>query len=223
VPDILPAEVTRRRARSLYRITEKAPVVDVELGYRAYSFADDRFGAVLALSHILGGGMSSRLFTHVREDRALVYEIWAFPVGYSDTGSVSVGLSVDTGNLVEAVGATLSVVEEFRHKGVDVDELDRYKEGVRCGMEILGDRPDQLADWLGKQEVLISPETLMTPEEFAARQESLTRDQLHEVMADVFSADNAHLAIVGPFGEGEHRRLAELFPAEEVSENLRGA
>ena len=216
VPEVLPTEVIGRRARSFYRPTEKTPVVDVELGYHAYSFGHDRFGTMLAASHILGGALSSRLFDRVREERGLVYEIGSFPVGYSDAGSLDVSLSVDTATLVEAVEATLAEIDEFRVEGVTPEELERYKESVRCGMDILCDRPHRLADWLGGQEVLLRPDKLMMPEDFTARQEAISRDGLNEVIRDMFSAPNGNMAVVGPFSDGEQGRMAELFPAEEA-------
>ncbi len=214
VPRVLRGEVVRHRARAFYRVTEKMPMVDVELSYHGCGPGSARFGAVMAAAQILGGGMSSRLFARVREERGLVYDIWSFPVGYSDTGSINLSLSVDSRNLVEALDATLEVVENLRREGVTADELERYKESVRCGMEILCDRPQGLADWLSWQELLLRPERLMTPEEFVSRQEAITEEGLNEVIEDVFAADNANLAVVGPFGPGEEKKLARLFPAE---------
>jgi len=223
LPRILPTEVKRPRPRAVYRMTGKLPVVSVELSCRGYGMAHGRFGAVTALAHILGGGMSSRLFEKVREEQGLVYEIWSFPVGYSDAGSLNVSLSVDRANLVEAVKCTLAVIEELVQEGVTADELERYKENVRCGMDILCDHPDRLADWLSTREVILGPEHVLTPEEFVARQERLSCEDLGEVSRSVFAPDNVNLVVVGPFGEREHRRLAELLCAEEVAASASGA
>jgi predicted Zn-dependent peptidase len=170
---------------------------------------------MLAASQILGGGLSSRLFTRVREEKGLVYQIQSHPVVYSDAGSVDVALRVDDANLFEACEATLEVLEEYREDGVTEDELESYKENVRCGMDIMCDRPDKLADYLGRQELLLPPAKVRSPAQFVAEQESLTREDLREVICDIFHPDNANLAVVGPFGDGQKERISGMFPAEE--------
>jgi predicted Zn-dependent peptidase len=215
---VLRTEVKRSRRRAVYRVTGKMPTVSVELSFLACGMADERWGAVMALSHLLGGSLSSRLFTRVREELGLVYEVWSFPIGYSDSGALNVALSVDATNLVPAVRAALQVVEECVEDGLSKEELERYKESVRCGIDILTDRPHALADWLARQEVILGPEQLITPEEFVARQEALTREGTHRVIRDVLGGENANMAVVGPYGAEQTEALRELFPAEEPPE-----
>ena len=56
------------------------------LGLPAFSYLDDDFYALQVLSTMLGGGMSSRLFQEVRENRGLAYSIFSFASSYADTG-----------------------------------------------------------------------------------------------------------------------------------------
>ena len=221
VPQLVGGQVGRRRARAVYRRTERIPVVDLELSYHAFGLSDERFDDVRAAAHILGGGLSSRLFSEVRETRGLVYEIMGYAEGYSDTGSIDTSLSVDGRNLVEALSATLEVLKQFRREGPSAEELDRYKESVRCGMEILCDRPDRLADWFGRQELLLRPEHLMMPQEYVARQEGLTEERLRAVVQEVFQDSRGNLVVVGPFTEEQRIRLREAFPAEEAPSGAR--
>lgn len=214
-PQIIPPQAGSRRARSVYRITERHPMVDVELCHPAYGLGDERYETFRAAGHILGGGLSSRLFTHVREELGLVYHIASFSDAYSDTGAVLTSLSVDCANLPAAVQATLDVTEAFMREGATEQELERHKETVRCGVEIMCDRPHSLAAWFGQQELLLRPERLRTPEEQIARVEDITPDALHQVMGEVFDRAGAGMAVVGPFGEQEKERLRETFPARE--------
>ena len=209
-------EAGRRRARAIYRRTERTPVVDVEICYRGFGLGDERFGAMLAASRILGGGLSSRLFTRVREELGLVYDVSSSAVTYSDTGSINVMLSSDVENLVEAFGATCDVVRQFREGGVSAEELEWCKESVRCGTDIMCDQPHELAEWLGRQELLLRPERLMTPQEFVQRQEALTCESMAEVIGQIFREEQGNLAVVGPFGEREADALRARFPAEEA-------
>lgn len=214
-PELLPPP-EGRGPRALYRITEALPVADVLLCHRAYAFGHRLFDAAHAGSELLGGGLSSRLFTRVREDLGLVYDIHSSPHGYSDTGSIDVSLSVGVENLVQAVRATLEVVKRTAEEGFTGAELERYKEGARCGMDMLCDQAGHLADWFGRQELLLGPDRVVTPEQYVGRQEALALEDLHRVMKSVFVGSGAHLVVVGPYGAEEQRALREAFPAEEA-------
>ena len=202
--------------RAIYRTTENLPVADVALGHPAYTIGDRKFHTSRALSEILGGGMSSRLFNTVREERGLVYQIQSSLQTYSDTGSLATSLRVDTANLVEALRTTLDVIEDLAENGADKEELERYKESARCGTEIMCDRPERVADWFGKQELLIAPENILTPEQYLAEQEGITMELLQETIEEVLDSDEARLTVVGPFEEKQKEGMTDLFPATEV-------
>jgi len=201
--------------RALYRETEALTVVQVLISQRAYAFSDPRFDAARAVNQLLGGGLSSRLFTRVREELGLVYDVESHLQGYSDIGTLDVFLSVDAGNLVPAVAATIDVLNEARAGGFTAEELERYKESARCGMDILCDQPSHLAEWFGRQEVLLGSDGVVSPAEYVRRQESLTLEDLRRALDDVL-ADGADFIVVGPFGPTQKRDLAAIVPAREL-------
>ncbi len=202
--------------RCLFRHTEAQPVCEVVLSYPAPSIREQAFDACLAVSHLLGGSMSSRLFTQVREEQGLAYEVESHLQGYSDTGSLDCFLSVDAENVVEAVKAVLAVVREVGRGGLEADELARYKEGVRCGVEMLCDRAAPLADWFGKRQLLLGSSRAGTPEEYVRAHEALTLEDLAESARRMFEESPADLIVVGPFGGESESALREVFPAVEV-------
>ncbi|MFP4026833.1 MAG: M16 family metallopeptidase [Candidatus Brocadiia bacterium] len=216
IPEILREEVESYRARVAYRRTERTPVVNMALSFRAFSAADDRFSPMMAASRIIGGGLSSRLFTTVREELGLVYQISSRPMVYSDTGAVNITLSVDADNLAAAARATLDVIEEVRNDGLKEDELEAYKETIRCGMDMMCDRPDRLADYMARQCLLLPEDRIRTPGQYVKEQEDLTTHDLVEVIDTIFRPENANLAVVGPFEEKHEAELSELFPAEKA-------
>ena len=203
--------------RSFYRTTPALPVADAVISRPAYALGDASFDACRAVGHLLGGGLSSRLFSRVREELGLVYDIHGRAQGYSDAGTLDIVLSVNTGNLVRAVEAALNVLRETGEKGFAEEELERYKEGIRCGVEMLCDRASALADWFGRQELLLGSEGVTTPEEYAERHESMELKDLAAAARELLSARPSDLVVVGPYGEGELAGLRRAFPAEEVT------
>jgi predicted Zn-dependent peptidase len=83
--------------------TEQAHVV---YGMRSVSRFDERRWALAVLNHVLGGGLSSRLFQKVREERGLAYSVWSERAAYQDAGS----LAVVVGTAPEHVDEVLQIV-----------------------------------------------------------------------------------------------------------------
>ncbi len=219
LPPLVQNPVACRRPRVVYRSTQRLPVVELEMACHAYGMGDERFPAAQAAAHILGGGLSSRLFAEVREKRGLVYHIDSLVEGYSDAGAVTTVLNVEAGSLLDALAATLEVIEKIVKNGVTADELERYKETVRCRMGIMCDRPQHLADWFGRQELLLRPERLLTQAAYVAQREALTEADLLDVLRDVLADRNRNLVVVGPFSPAQKDQLHELFPGEQAVED----
>ena len=86
------------------RPTEQAHVV---VGMRAISHLDPDRYALTVLNQALGGGMSSRLFQEVREERGLAYSVFSYRGAFADTGM----LAVYAGTSPERVHETLDVID----------------------------------------------------------------------------------------------------------------
>jgi len=215
VPEVQSDDMLRGRRRAIYRHTEVLPQVELLLCHPSVGLGDPAQVATRAVANLLGGGLSSRLFTWVREDCGLVYDIESYLETYTDCGALEIGLSAGTENVAPALGAVLEVLDRTRQDGFTPEELARHKEGACCGVEMLCDSATRLADWFGRQELLVGPEATVTPQTFVERQQALTLDDLSSALAQS-TGDGAVLVAVGPHGEGDCDRLRELFPAEEV-------
>ncbi len=86
------------------------------------------------LSHVLGGGMASRLFMELRERRGLCYQVGSYLSPYADTGALQISASCAPAQLRELVQRTMVECARIREKGVAADELDRAKLQARTGL-----------------------------------------------------------------------------------------
>ena len=91
----LPAPAPHRPDDARYEGGERREERELEqahllLGLPAFSYMDDDFYALQVLSTMLGGGMSSRLFQEVRENRGLAYSVFSFASCYDDTGVLGI-------------------------------------------------------------------------------------------------------------------------------------
>ncbi len=102
-------------------------------GLKGLSYTDDNYYKLSIASTIFGGGMSSRLFTEIREKRGLAYSISSYSSAYRDCGSfvVSAGCSHD-----KALTVISLVKEELEKvsKSVEDKELDRAKNLLKSSL-----------------------------------------------------------------------------------------
>jgi len=167
------------------------------LGTQGLAYADERRYALSVLDHLLGGGMSSRLFQEIREKRGLVYSIASYAVAYRDGGLfvIYAGMSPQAG--AEVIRLTLAEVEKMKLHPVDETELRRAKEslkgGLMLGLESTGSRMSMLARsqiYHGRQ---------VTLDELIAKVDAVTATDVQEMAADLFAPGRLSMAAIGPF------------------------
>ena len=90
--------------RVLHRPTEQAHLV---LGMPGLSRSDPDRWALSVLNHVVGGGMSSRLFQEVREKRGLAYSVYSYRSALEDTGT----FAVYAGTAPERAPEVLSIID----------------------------------------------------------------------------------------------------------------
>jgi predicted Zn-dependent peptidase len=168
----------------------------------------DRF-KLRMLNTVLGEGMSSRLFTEIREKHGLAYSIYSYLSAMHDTGAVGVYAGVDPRRIEDAIRAILGEWDRLRQESVPADELVKAKEFVKGRLLLQMEDSFSVAAWVGRQEVL-SPEVL-TVDEVVQAVEAVTAADVQQVAQDLFLGEKLNLAVVGPFQDGEgFRGLLEL-------------
>jgi len=192
---LIPAAGTGVRLVS--RGIEQANLV---LGCTGMSRTDERRFALGVLNAALGGGMSSRLFQEIRENRGLAYSVYSFSSQSYDTGL----WGVYAGCLPAKADEVLSICQEEIAKvisgGLTDAELERGKGQLR-GSIVLGlEDPSSRMSRLGKSE-LVYPR-LEPVDEILASIEAVTHDDVREVAAAILAQPKA-LAMVGPFDDAD--------------------
>jgi predicted Zn-dependent peptidase len=168
----------------------------------------DRFKLRL-LNAVLGEGMSSRLFTEIREKRGLAYSIYSYTSAVHDTGAVGVYAGVDPRRIGDAIKAILVEWDRLRQESVPADELAKAKEFVKGRLLLQMEDSFSVAAWVGHQEVL-SPEVL-TVDEVIEAIDAVAATDIQRVAQGLFLGEGLNLAVVGPFEDGKgFRELLKL-------------
>ena len=95
----------------------------VVLGASSIAYGDSRRYALTLLTSVLGGGMSSRLFQRVREERGLAYSIYAFHQHYTTAGQQGVYLATSPDQVAEALDSVNAELADIVARGLPPDEL----------------------------------------------------------------------------------------------------
>ncbi|MGQ9683514.1 MAG: M16 family metallopeptidase [Anaerolineae bacterium] len=195
-PRFAPAPAPNQESHVLAEVrgTEQAQLC---LSLRGVSRRDPDRYAVSIMTAILGDGMGSRLFQEIREKRGLAYAVDASGAYLLDTGSFVVYAGVPPERAQEALKAILEQLDRMRRRLVTAAELERGKEYTK-GRLLLGlETPSANAGWIGSQ--VVQGLEVITPEEWIARVDAVTAEDVRRVARRLFDGAALQLALVGPF------------------------
>jgi predicted Zn-dependent peptidase len=119
------------------------------MAYEGVSASDPAAPALSLFAHAVGGGMSSRLFQELREERGLAYSIYAWTQGFADTGLFAVNLSADKARAAEAMALARDTVERAAEELTGA-ELKRARAQVEAGLLMALETPQGRADSMAR-------------------------------------------------------------------------
>ncbi|HEY1974583.1 MAG TPA: pitrilysin family protein [Pseudonocardia sp.] len=173
--------------------TEQAHLM---LGLRGLPRQDPRRPALEVLNTALGGGMSSRLFQQVREQRGLAYSVYSSTTSYREGGDFSVYAGCQPERLGEVVAVTKDILAELAADGLTEAELARAQGGLRGGLVLGLEDTASRMNRIGRHELDLGRQR--TIEESLDAISAVRASDVAEVAAEVLSRPLT-AAVVGPF------------------------
>jgi len=202
--------------RPVARLEAVGPVVKIErkktdqvhlaLGFPAVELQDPRRPALIVLANALGGGMSSRLFTEVREKRGLAYSIRAGVESGTDYGYFLIHGGISKGKTAEALKVIIDQLQDIKKNSISKEELVKAKNAIEGGLFLGLETSDDVAEFWSAQEVLLNK--TQTPQEYLKKIQAVTLADVQSVANEVFLKQEARLALVaGPHDEEELKKI----------------
>jgi predicted Zn-dependent peptidase len=179
--------------------TKQSDQAHVILGVPSYPLEHPDRYALQLLATVLGGGMSSRLFTEVRERRGLAYYVFGTNHSYTDTGSLYAQAGVDINRIDEAVSTIASEVKKIAAESIPADELEKARSFAKGRFVLQLESPQGLIMFGLRKEVL--EQRAPDPEEVLAGVSAVTADDVARVAHDVIADERLRLALIGPFDD----------------------
>jgi predicted Zn-dependent peptidase len=199
-PVDLPSENGGPRIRIHTKQSDQAHLC---LGVRSYPLQHPDRYALQLLTTVLGGGMSSRLFTEVRERRGLAYYVFGLNNSYTDAGSLYAQAGVDINRIDDAVSTIVAELRKIADEPVPAKELEKARNSAKGRFVLQLESPHGLIMFGLRREVLEGRAT--EPEEVVAGLDAVTAEDVQRVAQDVIARNGLNLALIGPFDDEPER------------------
>ncbi len=181
--------------------TKASDQAHVVLGVHSYPLEHPDRYILQVLSTILGGGMSSRLFTEVRERRGLAYYVYGLNHSYTDAGSLYAQAGVDINRIDDAISTIAAQLRTIAKDAVPEDELEKGKSFAK-GRFVLQLETSQGLIMFGLRREVLESRT-PDPQEVLAELDKVTGEDVQRVARDLIERRGLNLAVIGPFDDSE--------------------
>lgn len=176
-------------------VPRKSEQTHICFGLKGIEYGSDELYSLLAVNNIFGGGMSSRLFQKIREEKGVAYSVYSFPSSYNKMGMFSIYAGLNPSCTDEVVKIVMDEIELLKTQKLTKDEIGKAKEQLKgsyiLGLEGTGGRMTAI----GKSELLQGK--IYSPDEILEKIDAINEDSITNVIEKVFDRKSISMAVVG--------------------------
>jgi predicted Zn-dependent peptidase len=171
--------------------------VHICIGFNGISHGKDDIYTLLAVNNIFGGGMSSRLFQKIREEKGLVYSIYSYPASYKDNGLFSIYAGMNPEYMERVIQLVVAEIKEIKKNGISKEDLEKSKEQLK-GNYILGlESTSSRMNSIGKSELMLG--RIYSPDEVLKKIDDISLNNASRIIEQIFNFDLMGFSAVGSF------------------------
>ncbi len=174
---------------------KKTDQAQIMLGFPGFEYGRKENPIVSVMNTILGGSMSSRLFTQIRERHGLAYMVSSGAENFRDTGYVYVRAGLDAKNINKALDLIKKEIKKLIDKGVTARELRDAKTHIRGAITLSMENSSSQATWYARQSLF--SKKIKTPEEKLQEIEKVTQEQVMKMAKRLYKDSQMRIAIIG--------------------------
>jgi predicted Zn-dependent peptidase len=182
-------------ARILLKNKKALEQVQICLGVPSPPITDESRYATLILNTVLGGGMSSRLFQTIREERGMAYSVFSDLSPYRDTGTLCVYAGTSAGKALECIDLIMTEFRKLKEEPLPEEELTRAKDQLKgnilMGLESSNSRMANLA----RQEIYFGQ--FFSADEIIAKIEAVQPEQIQAMAQRLFDPERIAVTLLG--------------------------
>ena len=151
---------------------------------------------VYLLNNILGGGISSRLFQAIREERGLAYSVYSYQNNYKDAGLLTIYAGTRPNNVNEVLGLIMANLQAMKQQGISQQELTKSKEQIKGNLLLGLESSSSRMSRIGKMEITLGK--YVTLEEVVNKIDKVTLTDINQMIAHMFTTENLCFTALGP-------------------------
>ncbi|MDD5016489.1 MAG: pitrilysin family protein [Eubacteriales bacterium] len=180
--------------RSMF-IEKDAEQTHLCLAFPGCTFADDMRFSMAVLNNILGGGMSSRLFQSIREDKGLAYSVYSYPSTYSFSGMFSLYAGTTAVNADIVVGLMKQEIDRLKNERISESDFTQGKDQMKGNYVLSMESTNAKMSALGKSLLLL--DEVYDEEETMAKIEAVSIDSVNALIDDIFDYSKMSAVFAG--------------------------
>lgn len=182
-------------ARPRILINKELEQAHLVLGTPCPSMLDEDRYAVNVLAVILGGGMSSRLFQTIREERGLAYTVFAGVNAYTDTGCLTMYAATSPEQMKDTIELSIQEFSKCKTEAVSEDELQRAKDQLKVSLLLSLESSSARMSNLARQEIFYGNH--LSPDEILKRIENVTAEDIQRIANEIFNGNGLAMTAIG--------------------------
>lgn len=180
--------------RSLF-IEKEAEQTHLCLGLPGCTFADDERFSLAVLNNTLGGGMSSRLFQTIREEKGLAYSVYSYPSTYSFAGMFSLYAGTTAVNADNVVMLMKQEMDKLKSEKIGEDDFRQGKDQLKGNYVLSMEGTNAKMSALGKSLLLLDEE--YDEQETIAKIDAVTIDSVNALIDKIFDYSKMSAVFAG--------------------------
>lgn len=177
-----------------FRKEKKLEQINLVMGFKGLSYLDPNYYTAQILAMILGGGMSSRLFQEVREQRGLAYSIYAFNHSHFDAGIFGIYAGTTPEKTNELISATSGEIKKICEKISD-KELQRVRMQFEAGLLMAKESTSTRMQRLGGE--ILSHSRLIPDQEVMKKVLAVKKADVTKLAEKIFGGSKMTFSAIG--------------------------
>lgn len=173
---------------------------DAEQVHLCFGFPSPKFNSkisneIAVINTILGGGMSSRLFQKIREEKGLAYQVYSYPSAYRKSGIYTIYAAVNPSMVKQSAELILEEIKNIREKGITKQEFERGKEQIKSALIFGQESSSSIMNAYGRYMVITGK--MLNLENKIKRINNLTMEDIEVALKNLFEFDKLCASYVG--------------------------
>lgn len=182
------------KARLLY-IERDVEQTHLCLSFPGCTYADDERFALAVLNNVLGGGMSSRLFQSIREQKGLAYSVYSYPSSYTDSGMFSLYAGTTAANADTVLMLMAQEINAIKKNKLSETDFKQGKDQLRGNYLLSMESVNAKMNAIGKSQLLL--DKIYDEKETLEKINAVTPQRVADVIDKIFDYNKMSAVFAG--------------------------